>query len=324
MILVVAACTTGPTVPMGPPVQQPTLTPASESQSIVPSTSTSASPSTSGLAHYSDNGISFDYPASWQLRPENVLLRTGPVFAFIGTAPSQMSCGSSTEFGNCTVGWNLQPGTVSVELVSEESPPLPEPLYELPIQSGSTHVAVGGLPAIMTTAGFGSGGDMEISWAVTTPGSPDSAYGFMVAAMDPGTHQARQQVEALIASVQFVPPVEPLPSGAERDAAIARALTTLAAHDQSFVCFPTTIGQSADAVIQYFPAFSKLRKPVPVRCSTDVEETPIDLWRLTLTISWDAAKDRTAGTNVTHVWVDPTGEPGLAYGGGPDSPPYWP
>ena len=321
-VIVLAGCSSAPS-PSSATTLVPTASPSAPAASD-PAASAALASASSSLAHYSDNGISFDYPASWQLRPENVLLRTGTVFAFVGTAPSVASCSGESRGPGCSVDWKLQPGTVSVEFASQESPPLDQPLYELPLESGSTRLSVGGLPAIKSTAGFGSGADVEMSWALSIPGSPDSTYGLMAAAKNPGAEQALEQVDALIASVQFVPPVEPLPTGATQDAAIARAVMALAAHDQSFSCFPTTIGQTADAVIQYFPAYSKLRKPVPVRCSIAVEETPIDMWRMELTISWDAAKDRTAGTNVDYVWVDATGEPGLETGGGTDAPPYWP
>jgi hypothetical protein len=274
------------------------------------------------VAHYSDNGVSFDYPASWQVRPQNVLRRTGMLFALIGTARS--ACLAASIGPDCSVDWNLQPGTISVEFVSQESPPLFQPLYEEPIASGSTRLTVGGLPAVKSTSNLGSIGDADAYWAISVPGNPESSYGFMAAAMNPGAQQALEQVDAIVASLQYVPPVEPLPTGAARDAAIARAVTALAAHDQSFSCFPTKVGETTDAVIQYFPAYSKLRKPVPVHCSIAVEETPIEMWKMKLTISWDAANDRKAGTNVDYVWVDATGEPGLETGGGTDAPPYWP
>ena len=244
------------------------------------------------------------------------------LFALIGNAPS--TCGAAPVGPDCQVDWNLQPGTISIEFVSQESPPLFQPLYEEPIESGSTRLSVGGLPAIKSNSDFGAVADAHAYWAVSIPGSPDSSYGFMAVAMNPGAEQALEQVDALMASLQYLPPVEPLPTGAARDAAIASAVTALATHDQSFSCFPTKVGETKDAVIQYFPAFSKLRKPVPVHCSIAVEETPIEMWKMKLTISWDAANDRKAGTNVSYVWVDATGQPGLGTGGGTDGPPYWP
>lgn len=325
---VLAVCLLGCSTAISPSPPSDVSTPLTSSPPPLPSSSAAAprstvGASTPGLAHYSDNGVAFDYPATWQLQPLNVLLRTGPVLALLGTAPSQMSCGQSVG-PDCSLKWNLQPGTVSVELAAAESPPRDEPLYAVPVGSGSTHITVGGLPAVVTTSGFGSVGDAEKSWLITIPGSPDSALSFSATAMNPGSDQALIQVDALIASLQYVPAIEPLATGSARDAALASAIETLVAHDASFSCFPTTMDQTADAVVQQFPGYSKLRKPVPVHCSTTVEATPIDAWRLKLTIAWDVAKDRKAGSLVNYVWVDHTGQPGLEQGIGGDSPPYWP
>ncbi len=314
------AISPSPASRLSTPIPSPSTTPPNTSASASPSIPGTSTPS---MAHYSDNGIAFDYPATWQLQPLNVLLRTGPVLALLGTAPSQMSCGQSVG-PDCSLRWNLAPGTVSVELAAAESPPMDEPLYAQPVNSGSMHITVGGLPAVVATSGFGSGGDAERSWLISIPGSPDSALRFNATAMNPGADQTLEQVDALIASLNYVPAIEPLPTGSARDAALASAMETIAAHDASFSCFPTTMDQTADAVVQQFPGYSKLRKPVPVHCSTTVEETPIDAWRLKLTIAWDAAKDRKAGSLVNYLWVDHDGQPGLEQGIGGDSPPYWP
>lgn len=318
------ACSTAVSPSPASVVSTPTvsLSASLPNSSVAPSPSIQGS-STPGMAHYSDNGIAFDYPATWQLQPLNVLLRTGPVLALLGTAPSQMSCGQSVG-PDCSLKWNLQPGSLSVELAAAEGPPRDEPLYAVPVGSGSMHVTIGGLPAIVTTTGFGSGGDAEKSWLITIPGSPDSALAFNATAMDPGADQAMELVDALIASLQYVPAIEPLPTGSARGTLLASAMEAMAAHDTTFSCFPTTMGETADAVVQQFPGYSMLRKPVPVHCSTAVEETPIDAWRIKLTIAWDAAKDRKPGSLVTYVWVDHNGQPGLEQSIGGDSPPYWP
>jgi len=320
-VIVLAGCSSAPSPSPGTTLV-PTASPSAPAASV-PAVSAALASASSSLAHYSDNGIAFDYPARWQLQPLNVLLRTGPVLALLGTAPSQMSCGQSVG-PDCSLKWNLQPGSLSVELAAAESPPRDEPLYAVPVGSGSMHVTIGGLPAIVTTTGFGSGGDAEKSWLITIPGSPDSALAFNATAMDPGADQAMELVDALIASLQYVPAIEPLPTGSAPDTLLASAMEAMAAHDTSFSCFPTTMGETADAVVQQFPGYSMLRKPVPVHCSTAVEETPIDAWRIKLTIAWDAAKDRKPGSLVTYVWVDHNGQPGLEQGIGGDSPPYWP
>ncbi len=328
LVVIAAACTANQSVPPSESAQQPSVIPSSGSPFASSSTPTArpATPSPAALARYSDNGISFEYPASWQLTPEDVQLRFGTIFAFVGTAPSNASCASASRGDSCVTRWNLQPGSVSVRFVTESGPLMAGQLFEQDLQAGWTRTTVGGMPAITaTTLDLNTGGDMEISWMLSMPGTPDVTYSVEAAALSPGTELALSQVKALVASIQFVPPPMPLPTGSARDAAVSHALETLTALDQSYACFPGTSGVATDAVIEYFPGYSKTRKPVPVTCTTDIEETPIDLWRLTLTITWDAASDRKAGSCVSYEWVDAEGNPGGSYAYGSEGcPPYWP
>jgi hypothetical protein len=45
-------------------------------------------------------------------------------------------------------------------------------------------------------------------------------------------------------------------------------------------------------------------KPLAITCSTAIEGTTIELWRLTLTVTWTAAFDRTAGSASWLGWVE--------------------
>ena len=71
--------------------------------------------------------------------------------------------------------------------------------------------------------------------------------------------------------------------------------------------------------------YSALRKPLPVTCTTEIEPVPIGLWKMTLTESWTAASDRSAGSLTTTIWLAPDGTPGETDGGpAPSGIPYWP
>ena len=60
-------------------------------------------------------------------------------------------------------------------------------------------------------------------------------------------------------------------------------------------CFPTQPG-SRSATITVAPDGPKLSKPLPVVCSVAIEPNIMEGWTITLTVTWEAASDRKAGT----------------------------
>jgi hypothetical protein len=296
------------------PSQSPTVSPVS-----VEPTLQSEGP----LAHFSAEGIEFDYPGDWQVRPQDAMLRFGQVIAFVGTASSTYACAHELGPGGCTANWHLEPGSVSVELTTNRTP-WGGPIREHDLPTGSTAVTIGGLPAFMSTHWEVPDADLTLSWTLSVPRDPLGTYGITAAARAPVTEALRQQLDALISSVRFEPPIVELPMGDTRDGAVARALETLSATDDSFECFPRMVGASAEATIRAIPFYSGLRRDLPVICSTNVEETPIGLWRVLLTVAWKADHDRSAGSITTIEWVDDSGGLHGGESGPHDSPPYWP
>jgi hypothetical protein len=51
---------------------------------------------------------------------------------------------------------------------------------------------------------------------------------------------------------------------------------------------------------------ARLSKPLTVRCTTQIEMVPEQLWKVTLTWEWDAAPDHAAGKAVEVFHNDPT------------------
>lgn len=277
-----------------------------------------------GLAHYTAHGISFDYPAHWRLLEQDLHTRTSTVVAFVGTAPAQSGCLTTGNMTTCGTDWRLQPGTVSVRLTLEGGGPVQDPVFERPLGDGAQRLEIDGLPAIFARGEKVANADISLRWTLSMPESMHDSYGLTAAIRGPGVDEMFAQLQDLVSSIRYDPPVTRLEDGPARDAAVARALNTLAASDPSFECFPRVAGESRQAVIREVPFHAPLRRPLPVRCSTDVEATPLAMWRLTLTIAWDAADDRQAGMIITRVWVTAHGEPGTSEGEGSDTLPYWP
>ena len=180
------------------------------------------------------------------------------------------------------------------------------------------YVTVGGLPAILQDSGA------TLDWTLSVPGDIESRYLIHAEIKGPGEDGMRAQVEALVASITYDPPVPVLnPADGPRIAAIG--LAQASANDSSLACFPSVPGATATATIQQFPMYSALRKPLPVTCTTAIEPVAIGLWKMTLTESWTAAADRSAGSLTTTIWLAPDGTPGETQGGpAPSEMPYWP
>jgi hypothetical protein len=306
------------------PSPSPARSPDQTSPTPVPTPLESLpTPALEPLAHLVVEGLGFDYPSEWQAGHYEINSRIQAVVAFVGTAGSEISCQQDPMSGGCVWDWHIEPGTVSVEVIRAVGGPRGRP-FEMEPPPGFTAVTVGGLPALAGPAQLNILADLALSWTVSMPLSPWDTYGIVALAREPGIEAMERQIDALIASVRFEPPVPALPTGQARDAAVATALDSLVANDPSFDCFPRMIKASQDAVIRAIPHYAPMRKDLPATCSTNVEETPLGLWRLILTIAWDSARDRRAGSITTLVWVDGLGGLHGSESGPHDDPPYWP
>jgi hypothetical protein len=287
-----------------------------------------------GLAHIDRDGLAFDYPAAWTATTSGQNMRYVTVLEYVGTGSGLATCvpvapGPSDQFisgTNCSDTVKVGPGQVVVELMQQDGPPRPGPINPSDpsgLDPTSKYVTVGGLPAIFSE-GRSTDSPVTLDWTLSVPGELMSRYRIHVEMKAPGVDEMRAQVEALVASVKYVPPVPVLnPADGPRIAAVG--LTRAAANDQSFACFPKEPGTSVEATISQFPMYSQLRRSLPVTCTTQIAPNAIGLWKMSLTESWTAASDRSAGSLTTTLWLAPDGTPGQQDGGSPISPiPYWP
>jgi hypothetical protein len=314
----------------GPSAQQGSAAPSAQQASAA----TSGQPA-GPLAHFDRDGLAFDYPASWKASVSGLNEHYGTILDFLGTGSGLATCapitpGPSDQFisgTECGTYITIGPGQVVVELSRGGGPgtfgPI-DPADPTGLAAGGRYVTVGGLPAI-------SGGqntsitdaDLTLDWTLSVPGELNSRYDLRAEIKNPGVDQMRAQVEALVASIRYSPPVPVLnPADAPRIAAIG--LAQARKNDPTLACFPSVPNASATAVVTSLPGYPSLSKPLPVTCRTEIEPVSIGLWKLTLTQSWTAASDRSAGTLTTTVWLAPDGTPGTTTGKpSPSGVPYW-
>jgi hypothetical protein len=153
-----------------------------------------------------------------------------------------------------------------------------------------------------------------LTWTLSRPGSVDNFYTIRATLRGPDAGPLQVQVEALIASLRYDPPVVPLPSGAgAAAAAAASALAVLNKDSPAWACF-VPVG-THQLIIDSLPMGPTLAHPQLATCTSMIEATPLQLWRMTLTMRL-SEPDANAGTGETFVvWVNADGTPGQTSGG---------
>jgi hypothetical protein len=289
------------------------------------------------LARFDRDGLAFDYPASWKASVSGFNLHYETILDFLGTGSGLATCtaitpGPSDKFlsgTQCGADLNVGAGQVVVELSLEGGPffdfPI-DPSDPKGIESGGKYVTVGGLPAISyeeTLADPASGATLD--WTLSVPEQVNSRFTIHAEIKSPGAQQMRAQVEALVASLRYDPPA-PLLNPADGPRIAAIGLAKAGSSDPALACFPSAPGTTATATVTQVSGYSALRKPLPVTCGTEIAPVSIGLWKLTLTESWTAASDRSAGSFTIAIWLAADGTPGETRSGpvGSSMVPYLP
>jgi hypothetical protein len=304
LLLVVASCSTGsgPSDPAG-------------------STSPVPTAEATGLAHFSQDEWSFDYPAGWHYEPTPALISSFyNVVGYLGSSPVDTSqiCQTTPTESRCNPhGYDLPSGNVVITIATWGSPMIdPVAFYDHP--ADGTRIEVGGMAAIFSE-GQQSSDRVLLTWKIERPTAFDNWVQLEADMRGPGLDTLRAQVEALTASFRFAPPPTPISNDPAVAQDVARkAITTLRA-DAAYACFPDAAGMSRQTTITSMPHGPALSSPVPVTCSVAISPTDIGFWKLDLTISWEASGTRKAGSNVTTQWLAPDGSLGASAESG-DSP----
>ena len=206
--------------------------------------------------------------------------------------------------------YQLAPGTLVVSISGNGTP-----TFDMTASrpAGSTALTVDGLPAYLETVSA-PGADLDLRWTISRPGSVDNFYLVDAQVRGPGTETMRAQLEALITSLRFDPPVVPLPAGSAAAVEAARsALAALVKSSPGWGCF--SLSGSKTMLIDSMPDGPPLAHPQLATCTMTIEASPLQMWRMALSIRL-STPDPNVGTGETTIqWINPDGSLGASIGG---------
>jgi hypothetical protein len=257
--------------------------------------------------HFDEAGIVFDYPAAWREFHYDFQSSFTSLVAYLATVDVPDPCvrwtGSPGEGGaECGARYTLGPNDAVVEVSADGFPGFN--LLDTP--ANAAPLTVDGLPA-WVEAGTGVPGDQGWTWTIARPGSTDNFYRITATVHGPDLATIRAQLDALVASLHYTTPVAALPTdpgAAER--AARKALSELVSQSPIWGCFPPP-GQTRRAIVASLPNGPSLTAPKDTTCTTTIEPTRLQLWRMTLTMTFSHL-DANAGAGEVFVqWLDPNG-----------------
>jgi hypothetical protein len=284
------------------------------SSATIPTGSSAAT----GLSTFQAQGLVFDYPTAWREFHYEELSTMSNLIAYLGTVDVPAPCLTTTVAGGvqteCRDRYQLLPNSLVVAIRSNGNP-----MFDiLDRPAGATLLTVGSLPGYRAVASPGpddtTGAETIVTTTLAVPGSVDNYYTITAAMRGPDLGPLQAQVDAMITSLRYDPPVVPLPSGSGAAAAAAgSALAVLGKDSPAWACF-VPVG-THQLVIDSLPMGPALAHPQLATCTSVIEATPLQLWRMTLTMRL-SEPDANAGSGQTFVvWVNPDGTPGQTSGG---------
>ena len=270
-----------------------------------------------------------DYPNTWRVYRTAAVSMMGSTIAILGTADLS-TCGGADDVDlNCAYGTRLGPGDVTV-VVGTGAMPGRSILDREPPGGFSEHID--GMPAIVESTGpiDETGQTVGRAWQIAWPEMVDNWYEISGAVRGPGEDDLIAQVDGVARSLRFDDPAPSLAAGGdELSAILARGLDALdrdareSYHSRMYACFPRTPGRSGPTVIDDGPG-GPLGSPVTVTCEARIEPSPLGLYALNLTVTWEAGPGYEAGEQRELVYLDATGMPTSTESGDaglPDIPP---
>jgi hypothetical protein len=296
----VAACSSGPSTA--------TLTPGPGLPDAV----------AGAFSTFHEGGLVFSYPAAWRIFHHEMTSSFSRSIADLATVDVPEPCittqdavGTSTD---CADRFHLEPDTLVVHVTGNGFPGFD--ILQRPADAKA--IDVDGLPGYLQTGPSDEpmlGADRTWTWTLPSHGSVDNSYQLRAVVRGPDLDLMTSQLQALISTVRYDPPVARLPvTGAALDAALATTLGELAASSAAWRCFPAHVG-SATGTISEFPGGPALLAAHDATCQTAVEATALQLWRATFTVTLDQADPDVGGRFQAQVWIAPGGMPGLMTSG---------
>ena len=264
---------------------------------------------------FREEGLIFDYQGAWHVVHDQMDSSFSHLIAYLATVDVPEPCVTTQLSGStqiaCGDRYVLTPDSLVVTVSSNGRPGFE--ILNRP--ANATPLVVDGLPAYLERSPATTGGDTEtLTWTLARPGTVDNFYTIRATLRGPDLAPVEAELQALIASLRYDPPVVPLPSGAgAAPAAAASALAVLSKDAPAWACL-VTMG-TKQLVIDSLPMGPALAHPQLATCTSAIEATPLQLWRMTLAMHL-SEPDANAGSGETFVvWVNPDGTPGLTSGG---------
>jgi len=177
------------------------------------------SPPPSGLRTFDEGGLTFAYPTAWQELHFSVDSSFSHLIADLATVDVPEPCATTEDSVgtriDCQDRFHLSPDSLVVQVVSGGSPGFD--ILRTP--AGATALTVDHLPAYMQELAPDDpavGADTSLVWTLSNPGAEGNFYMISALVRGPDLGPIKAQLQALIASLRYDPPVapSPQPSGA--------------------------------------------------------------------------------------------------------------
>jgi hypothetical protein len=267
------------------------------------------------LRTFDEGGLTFTYPVAWHELHFTVDSSFSHLITDLATVEVPVPCATTvtpsfTEIA-CADRYQLVPNSLVVSVSSGGMPGF-DILGRRPV--GATPLTVGGLPAYFESAPATAPAEASLVWTISSPGLVDNFYQVQADLRGPGLDQMRGQLEAMIKSLRYDPPFVPLPSGSTAmTAAATSALAALVKDSSVWSCF--SLSGPRSMVIDSMPNGPPLARPQLATCTMRIEATPLQLWRMTLSLRLAKPDPNVGGGETFTQWVNPDGTLGGSEGG---------
>lgn len=239
------------------------------------------------------------YPASWRLTEPDFVTSFSSIDAYLSTIPVPDPCHPIPNGMECSgSAYQLAPGSLVVTVGSEYMHGPGEEVLPLTIAGmPAAFERVDPPPNTLASA--------RLQWRIAT--GPSAWHVITADVRGPGTDRMIEQVTRMIDSLRFEPAVQPLPVDPDERAAAAErilvlTLNRLAADSAAYRCFPRVPGRAIPSILSQLPMGPVLTEAVPVICSSRVDATRYQMWKVTLTIQFSDPNNGD-GPIVTEQWV---------------------
>ncbi len=263
-----------------------------------------SSPAPSGSTVLNTGGLVLEYPSSWARFDYDMTGSYSTLVTYLATVPVGDPCTRTANSVSCgSAPYELAPGTLVVEIVAAG-------IIEEEMDLALMPLTIAGMPASFRLEPSGADGRRMV-WEIARTSM--SLFRITADLRGPGLDALQEQVAAMVEGLAFNPPVVPLPDDPDQlrpaaAAALVVALNSLRINSPEVACFSTVPGEARNAVV-VISGRPGPRDAVPVTCSSRVEASRLQMWKVVLTIKLDEPTSE-LGTVVFTQWVTADGQAG--------------